>query len=59
MSDRKWQHKVVTVKVGAFKSQEKNDALIQERLNRLAVEGWELVTVAHPYGGHPRLYLRK
>ena len=59
MHDRKWQFKVMTVKVGAFKSQEKNDELIQEKLNRMALEGWELVTVAHPYGGYPRLYFKR
>lgn len=58
MSDRRWQYKVASVKTNALR-QEKQDLHIEEALNRFALEGWELVTVNHGYGGRPRLYLRK
>ena len=59
MQDKKWTYKVETIKVGAFKSTEKQDALIQERLNRLSVEGWEFVQLIHGYGSYPRIILRR
>ncbi len=59
MSDTRYHYKVVTVKVGAFASQEKRDQLIADKLNKLALEGYELVTVSHGYGSYPRLFLRR
>lgn len=59
MHDRKWQYKVETVKISAFSKTENQDAQIQERLNRLGMEGWELVNMVVGYGSYPRLIMRK
>ncbi len=59
MSERRWQYKVLTIKISTFSSQAKRDDQLTEALNRQALDGWELVTVNHPYGGYPTLYLRK
>ena len=59
MQDRKFQYKVETVKASMFASQEKQDAQIQERLNRLGMEGWEFVQLVHGYGSYPRVILRR
>ncbi len=58
MYDRKWQYKVHTVKTGAFSSLEKNDAMIQDTLTRLGMEGWELVAVTTE-GTYKRLFLKR
>lgn len=59
MSERRWQYKVETVKTLVWNSKpEKADRLIQDRLTRLGVEGWELVSVAS-YGHLNRLYLKR
>ena len=50
MSNARWQYKVETVKGSMWASKiEKIDQLVQARLTRLGVEGWELVSVV-PYG---------
>jgi len=59
MHERRWQYKVETVKVSLWSSKiEKQDQQIQDRLTRLGVEGWELVSVT-PYGYSQRLYLKR
>lgn len=59
MNERRWQYKVETVKNSVWNSKpEKIDAIIQDRLTRLGVEGWELVAVV-PYGHMNRLYLKR
>ena len=59
MSSGRWQYKVETVKVSVWKSKpEKTDGVLQDRLTRLGVEGWELVSVV-PYGHLNRLYLKR
>jgi len=56
---KRWQYKVETVKVSMWNSKiEKHDAQIQDRLTRLGIEGWELVSVT-PYGTSQRLYLKR
>lgn len=59
MHDRRYQYKVETVKHGVFGGAEKQDAMIQDRLNRLGTEGWEFVQMVQAYGGYPRIILRK
>ncbi|WP_371396925.1 DUF4177 domain-containing protein [Fretibacter rubidus] len=59
MQNRKWNYKVETIKAGIFFSQEKQDAVIEERLNRLGMEGWEFVQLIHGYGTYPRVVLRR
>jgi len=59
MSSGRWQYKVETVKVSVWASKiEKMDQQIQDRLTRLGVEGWELVSVV-PYGHSQRLFLKR
>lgn len=59
MSNGRWQYKVETVKVSVWTTKlKKQDAEIQDRLTRLGLEGWELVT-ALPYGTSQRLYLKR
>lgn len=59
MTDRRYHYKVKTVKLNPFSKPEKHDEVIAEAINRAALEGYELLTVTHPYGGHPRLILRR
>lgn len=59
MSERRWQYKVETVKSSIWTNKpDKVDGIIQDRLTRLGVEGWELVSVV-PYGHLNRLYLKR
>ncbi len=58
MHDRKWQYKVETIKPSAFSKAEKQDEIIQDRLARLGMEGWELVSVI-VYGHYRQLYLKR
>jgi len=59
MSDRRWQYKVETVKTSIWNQKpEVVDGVLQDRLTRLGVEGWELVSVV-PYGHVNRLYLKR
>lgn len=50
MTDRKWQYKVVLAGGGVFTKAEKKVANIEETLNRLGLERWELVSVNKSYG---------
>ena len=58
MHDRKWQYRVESVKTGAFSSPQKNDEIIQERLQRLGMDGWELVNVV-VIAQYMRLFLKR
>lgn len=59
MHERRWQYKVETLKTSIWNNKPDNvDAIIQDRLTRLGVEGWELVSVV-PYGHLNRLYLKR
>ncbi len=57
MHDRKWQYRVETIKMSSF-SAAKNDVAIQEKLNRVGMEGWELVS-SLPYGASVKLFLKR
>ncbi len=59
MTEKKWQYKVETIKVSVFSNQAKQDVQIQERLNRLGLDGWEFVQIANASGVYPRAILRK
>lgn len=57
MSTR-WQHKVVEIPVKVFGGKLMQRA--QEELDRLGVQGWELVAVTQPNSLEPmRLYLKR
>lgn len=59
MNDTRWQYKVETVKMSIWASKiEKMDAQIQDRLTRLGLEGWELVSVTQ-VSMSQRLYLKR
>jgi hypothetical protein len=58
MNDKRWQYKVFTFKLNVFKSPQKTDALIEERLARLGMEGWELVNSA-VYGQYIRFFMKR
>ncbi|WP_026942974.1 DUF4177 domain-containing protein [Hellea balneolensis] len=59
MRDGKWHYKVETYKQSVWSYKPKNvDAQISERLNRLGMEGWELVAIK-PYGHYTQMYLKR
>lgn len=59
MRDVKWQYKVETFKQSAWSYKPKDvDAQISERLNRLGLEGWELVAIK-PYGHYTQMFLKR
>lgn len=52
MSERKWQYKVVKLGRGVFRSAESRRAEIEETLNRLGMDRWELVATNKSSGEH-------
>ncbi len=59
MRDGRWQHKVETFKQNMWSYKSKDvDAQMSERLNRLGMEGWELVAVKS-YGTYTQFYLKR
>jgi len=43
--DHKWQYKIVKIGTGAFKSDKTKMAEMEDALNRLGLERWELVNI--------------
>jgi hypothetical protein len=59
MRDARWQYKVENLKQSAWSYKpEKNDAQISEKLNRLGMDGWELVAIK-PHGLNTQIYLKR
>lgn len=57
MANDRWSYQVVEVKPGFLGS---NRDTIQERLNQLGLQGWELVAATQPHRFQPvQLYLKK
>ena len=57
MANERWTYQVVEVKPGFFGSA--RDA-VQERLNQLGMQGWELVAAVQTYQFRPvQLYLKR
>ena len=50
MTDRKWQYKVIRAGGGVLTKAEKKAANIEDALNRLGLERWELVSAQKAYG---------
>ncbi len=57
----KWKYKIESVKLSIFKGGDKHAEIMQERLTRLGMEGWELVTVSSDssMSGFVILYLKR
>ncbi len=47
MHDHRWKYKAVQLKTPAFSTVEKKAEEIEEMLNRLGLEGWELTSITH------------
>jgi len=47
MSQTRWQYRTETLKTNAFSTAEKNAQRINDQLNKLGAQGWELVNVSH------------
>lgn len=59
MRDGRWQYKVETFKHSVWSYKPKEiDSQISEKLNRLGMEGWELVTIK-PVGTYTQLFLKR
>ena len=59
MRDARWQYKVESFKQSAWSYKPKDiDAQISEKLNRLGMDGWELVAIK-PYSLYTQLYLKR
>lgn len=59
MNERRYQHKIKTVKTAMFSlTLAKLDAQLLDHVNQETQGGWELVTIASQ-GYHHRLILRK
>ena len=59
MRDGRWQYKVETFKQSVWSYKPKDiDGQISERLNRMGMEGWELVAIK-PVGYNTQLYMKR
>lgn len=59
MYDHRWSYRVETIKAGTFKKQKEKNRDIEERLNRLGMEGWELVNIVAVRGLYPQYFLKR
>lgn len=59
MHDHRWTYRVETIKPGVFKKQEDKNRETEERLNRMGMEGWELVNTVHATGAYPQFYFKR
>lgn len=56
MANERWQHKVVQIKPRWTGNTAIED--VQAELDRLGLQGWQLVNVINQ-GGHTRLYMKR
>ena len=57
MANDRWTYQVIDIKPRLFGN---TAELVQAELNRVGLQGWELVTVTQPNHAHPiRLFLKK
>jgi len=59
MREHRWNYRVITIKPGTFKKQEDKNLEIEDQLNRLGSEGWDLVSVVSATGAHPQFFLKR
>ena len=51
MSTNRWQYKTVHLKTSTFGANEKKAEQMDDTLNRLGAQGWNLVNAAHDGAG--------
>ena len=59
MHDHRWNYRVEMIKTGTFKKQEEKNQEITDRLNRLGMEGWDLVSIQPGPTGVPNYYFKR
>lgn len=59
MHDHRWNYRVEMIKPGVFKKQGEKNQEIEERLNRMGMEGWELVEVITSSGAYPQYFFKR
>jgi len=52
----KWKYKIAIAKIPTFAKEADKLSAVEDKLNRLGMEGWELVN-AFPIPGHGRTHL--
>lgn len=58
MREKRWEYKVERIRPAIFGTADKQNAQIEARLNRLGLDGWELVNVIM-YGQQRHLFLKR
>ena len=59
MREHRWNYRVITIKPGSFKKQDEKNEEIEQKLNRLGSEGWELVNVVAGVGMYPAYFMKR
>lgn len=59
MREHKWTYRAVTIKPGTFKKAEEKLEEVEQRLNRLGSEGWELVNVVTGINMYPTYMMKR
>ncbi|PHS74885.1 MAG: hypothetical protein COB56_08640 [Robiginitomaculum sp.] len=58
----KWKYKIVAVKIPTFAKEENKLSAVEDKLNRLGMDGWELVHPFLPIPGYSsttHLYMKR
>lgn len=59
MREHRWNYRTVSIKPGTFKKADEKLEDIENSLNRLGSEGWELVNVVTGIGMYPTYFLKR
>lgn len=57
MTNERWQHKVVEIKSKWHGGMDLDE--VQTQLDRLGLQGWQLVSVVQRWGENMQLYLKR